>query len=223
MPNEVNPIPTIEAPFTVTRIEELVNKRLDEERPKLTTSIRQEFQVQFDASVSKKEAELQENNRLMMEQVVAEFKKSQTPPTPKEIQEVLDQEYINFPVTIRWKDGQPEEISIGELPAATERKIVKVLKEKIGPIIKQFTPGLISVLQGETEDKVSALIELIDPAGDVMVDLLVIILETHSGHTVTREQVESSLSFTRQVSILSAQLEANRLRDFFSRVVRMSR
>lgn len=234
MPEETPAVGTSqEAPPQVEKtIEEMVDERLDAERVKLVATIRREFQTQFDLDIQKTRERMQEENRVMMDKVVADFRKEQTPPTHKEIQEMLDAEYISFPVQITWVEETTETsageetketVTIGELAAANERKLLRIIKERGQPLFDQLSPALLNIVQGDATDKLSAIINLIEPGADILQDLVATILSAHSRKIVTRTMIDRSLSFNRQINVLTAQLEANRLRDFFSRVARISR
>lgn len=202
-----------------------IEKYLRDERLRIIHQVRREFQTQFEIDKRKALDVLQEENKKAMEHAIAEFKKEQTPLTQIDIQQMLDAEYIRFPIKVVWKtkpESKPEEIVIGELSAFTERKLIRLLKEKLTPTLNQFAPALISIIQGENTDKIAAVMELVDPAADILQELVAIILTAHSGHEISKDLVENSMGFNRQLGILTAQLEANKMRDFFSRVARMS-
>lgn len=219
------------------QIEQEVEQRLDAERQKVILQTRREFQTQLELKIVEIQDTLQKQNQEAMQKVIADFRQKQTPPTEDEIRKMLNAEYLEFPVAIRWrtqplalKDGKrgaakfpiPEEITLGELPAATERKVMKLLQEKAMPLLQKLAPAVLSIMQGDTTDKIGALFELLTPATDVLQQIVAVILSAHTGQEISVGLIEENLSLNRQLSIVSAQLEANRLRDFFSRASRIA-
>ena len=205
------------------QIEKEVDRRLSEERTRIVTETKRLFQTQLEVEVQMIKKRLEDQNRETIEKAVEEFKKQQAPPTPDEVQKILDAEYLTFPLKIRWSGKvEIEEIELRELPAAVERKIVRLIKEKARPVIEKIAPALLEVMQGTGIDKLTAVFELIDPASDIVLEIVTLILSETTGRKITKETVEKSLSFNRQVGIITAQMECNRLRDFFSRAVRIA-
>ena|SRR5579859_875815 len=229
MPDEVSaPEPVQVPPSKPTReysdIESQVEERFQQERPKLIAEVRREFQLKLDAKILQIQQDTKDENQKYLSSVVEQFKKDSTPPTQEEIRKLLDAEYLEFPVKIKWAGSKtPEIVVLTELSAEFERKFMRLVKEKAIPNVQLLTGLFLEMIQGTEEDKVKGFFNALETATDLLEEIVTLILNgAMEGKTVTVEDVRNSLSLNRQMSIVRAQVECNRVRDFFTHVSKLS-
>lgn len=196
----------------------------DKERIALENSLRHEFQKQLDDSRVDLEEKLREQNKKALSEFMEDYKKQNTPPTPEEVQKMLDQEYPEFRAKIRL-NGSSETVVLRELPASAERKFVRLIQEKTAPQIREFAKLMLDILRERETDKgdLDALFKNLplDPISDMISEGTAIVLSHALDRVVKPEEVEASMSHSRQLSILLAQADCNRVRDFFSYAFRL--
>lgn len=167
-------------------------------------------------------ADLQKETDDKVRDAVAEFwdkwKAEQEPPTPKEIQDMLSQEYVEFQLPLAI-GSEMRTFVIRELPQKIERKFYRQFKDQIatyGPQIAAFTQAQM----GQTFEKtVVAFMDTFDNAFDIIADGVVLVLNPFdTDKDITREWAQNNISSSRMWNIVQAQIKVNRLRDFFSQL-----
>ena len=169
-------------------------------------------------------AEIQKNVQELVDKWIAD----QGPPSQKEIQVLLDQEYAQFPLKVQVFDDDDKitekEFTITELPQTIEKKFFKTFKKQIQDLAPQINAWVQNDMDKPVEDRVRGFLETVDGGMELMSEAVVLVLNPRGKKDfVTKEWVQSNLSSLRQWNILQAQLDASRLRDFFSRVSRSGR
>jgi hypothetical protein len=156
-----------------------------------------------------------------------DWKKEQKPPGPQDIQKLLDQDYETFAVKIMYQDDAEQTQSVvftlRELPQTIEKKFYRQFKDNLMTKMSELEALVQSEMDQPFEKKVRAGLELFDESFDVMADAVVLILNPFgkskvNGKPLDREWVQNTISSDRQWSIITAQMQINRLRDFFSKV-----
>lgn len=170
-----------------------------------------------DELVSLEEQQEQQLRKLLNEKI-EEIEKSRKPPTKEEIQALLDQEYLSFKVKL-FVNKEEREFMITELPQDAEKKFYKQFKtqllEKAGDIaaISQATMD-----QG-MEAKIKTFLEGVEYSMDMLAEACVTVLNPRGEEKeITRSWVQKNISSSRMWNIVKAQIEVNRLRDFFSQL-----
>lgn len=167
-------------------------------------------------------ADLQKETDDKVRDLVAEFwekwKKDQEPPTPEDIQKMLSQEYIEFQLPVMV--GTEKRIFVvRELPQKVERKFYRQFKDQIkeyGPQIAAFTQANMG---SSFEKQVVAFMDTFDNAFDIIADGVVIVLNPFGEEKqIDRDWVQNNIGSHRMWNILQAQIQVNRLRDFFSQL-----
>lgn len=147
-----------------------------------------------------------------------EWQKAQKPPSPEDLQKLLDQNYLEFKVKLHTGDGE-REFTIVELPQVVEQKFYRLFKNKL----LQKASVIASIAQANMDEpmekKFRFALDAIDESFDILAEACVLVLNPF-GKTdgVTAEWIKSNLSSNRVWNIVFAQIEANRLRDFFSQI-----
>ena len=162
---------------------------------------------------------LTEQNKAAMAAAVEKIKKDLTPPSPQDIEALLSQEYLEFPLKIKGgKDNEyPERLYvIRELPLEAETRIIKAvqttLAERLTEISRVDWSAGMTVL-----DRINRVIEMVPGALETLSDCVAVCLDPYKENPeVTGEWVRKSLSSNRIVAIIHAQIQAGRYRDFLS-------
>lgn len=198
----------------------------------LREEIEQEVRARYDAKFVKEiedfKQKLQLENDSALQAVIKEFKDSQKPPSEEDTRKLLQQEYLTFTVEIPWASETSTEavrsFTIRELPQSVEKKFYKNFKEQIIPRASDLGALSFDMVEGDVGEKIKKLLETLDPAFDLMADAVVMILNPRGKEKeITREWVQDNLSSYRQWNIIYAQIQINRLRDFFSQLSRGSK
>lgn len=145
-------------------------------------------------------------------------RKNRKPLTTDELQVLLSQEYSTFKVVINER-GTSREFTLVELPQEIERKFAKIAKNALGDLIKEFGAIDFKSMQGDMAEKLLSLMNLYDPIQDLMAKCCVICLNPwDEDKDITEDWVKRNLANNRILNILLAQVEVNKMRDFFSRL-----
>jgi hypothetical protein len=197
-------------------------------RATIETEVRAEYDAKFVRDITSYQQRLKLENDAALKEVIDEFKKSQTPPTQEEIGKLLSQEYLTFDVEIPWESETLTEkirkFTIRELPQSVEKKFYKLFKDQIVPRASEIGALSFEMTEGDVGKKIVSLLEIFDPGFDLMADACVMILNPRGKETaINREWVQDNLGSYRQWNIINAQIQINRLRDFFSQISRSSR
>jgi hypothetical protein len=143
------------------------------------------------------------------------------PPNPQELEKLLSQEYLEFTLRIPTEDGVSDFV-IRELPQAAETRLFNTIKKKLVPALS----ALSSIEWNSSMTTASKLEKVIDAtplALDTMSELVSVCLNPFGkSSTINAVWVQNNLSSVRQLSVLEAQVAANRFRDFFSALSRFT-
>lgn len=147
-----------------------------------------------------------------------EWQKAQKPPSPEDLQQLLDQKYLEFKLTLRTGEGD-REFTIVELPQAIEQKFYRIFKSKL--IAKASV--IASIAQANIDEpmdkKFKFALDAIDESFDVLAEACVLVLNPFGkDNDITAAWVKNNVSSNRVWNIIFSQIEANRLRDFFSQI-----
>lgn len=197
-------------------------------RQEVEKDVRAIYEAKFAKEVADTKQQLTEQNTIAINQAIEEFKKSQQPPSQEEIAQLLNQEYLEFSVVVPWEgeaavDGK-RTFAIRELPQIVEKKFYAQFKNSILPKASELGALTFELLEGDVGKKITSLLETFEPTFDLMAEACVMILNPRGKEKeLTKEWMQLNLSCYRQWNIIYAQVEVNRLRDFFSQLSRGSK
>lgn len=184
-----------------------------------------EIQTRCEAEITKRVGDigdqLRKSNSKMIEDTLDVIRKQYGPPSTEQIQQLLNQEYLEFTVKVPWpgEEGAKHDFVIRELPQSIEKKFFKQIREHLLPRAKDIAALSFELVDGKTEDKIKSLLAAFEPAFDILADGVVLVLNPQGKEAeITRAWVQENVSSARMWSILEAQMMANRMRDFFSRL-----
>ena len=200
-------------------------KTVEVNEESLRTTIREELVAELrsenEIELTKLKDELRVQNDAAMQQAILNWqeqqKKAAKPLTPAEIQKLLDQEYAEFSVTLPY-NGESKKFTIVELPQEQERQFYKLIKENLAKAMQAINGDAMRALIA-SEDRFQRIVSYMTAFSevfDLMAEACVICLNPRKEVPwLTEEWVGKNLSSYRIFSIIKAQLEANKIRDFF--------
>lgn len=199
-------------------------------RRRLSVEIESRLRSELNAENAKKFSEVREQlvaqNQEALQKELEEFKKSLEPPTKEQIADLLNQEYITFTVALLVADGEQaveRKFTLRELPMAKEKQFFDRVKAEIVPRARQLGEMSFEILDGDVAQKIKSAIETFEPTFDLLCEACAIALNPNKKGNVDMEWVKENISTYRIWTILRAQLEIQRLRDFFSQLSQGSR
>jgi len=141
--------------------------------------------------------------------------KRRKPITGEELQQLLSQKYATFTVKI-WSDGKEMEFVLRELPKYYEEMFYGKVKVVLKDAMEKLGGENLRSPSENTWDKIVGLMDLFEPAFNLMAECCAICLSPMDSSEINAEWVSKNLSSYRIVNIIKAQVELNKLRDFFS-------
>lgn len=182
--------------------------------PKVTKKIL--FQVRQELE-AKKAQELQQALDILKtenQKALDEFYKANKPLEPQEIEKLLSEEYLEFKVKLA-TNGNNQEFVIRELTQAAEMRFLKYLQKELVPHLKtiaaiEWTPG------ASVSENLQRLIEFVPDIASMASELCATCLDPNQKHNITAQWVQENLSTRRVITVIQAQIQAGRYRDFFS-------
>lgn len=196
---------------------EVVEEQQVDTETRIRTKLQEEYSTRLEKEIQRISAEMTKENKKIVEEAIARFRKEMTPPSEQDIQKLLTQEYVEFKVDVKVKGGEAKHFVLVELPIAVEKKIYKKVKDILVPFAADLSSLSLQLLEGDAAKKIVQLMNTFEPMLDLMIAICTICLNPfEEDDEVTEEWVRKNLSATRIVKIVSAQMEANKMRDFFS-------
>lgn len=196
--------------------------------PVLAARIRQEAQAEAKAEAAKELArqtqELIAQNTRMIEDEVKKLREQMQPPDPKQLEELISQEYGEMTVKVfprKGSDGQRErDFILRELPQAAEKKMLGMLSKKIVPHLRELASVEWSAASTQAE-KMQKVIELIPDGLDVLAACCAICFDPFGDDGISTEWIQNNMGSSRIMNAIEAQLAISKIRDFGSAVYRL--
>jgi hypothetical protein len=189
-------------------------------RASLEIEYEEKFETRLTSEIQKISQRLVEENKKVVTEAIERYKKELAPPSEQDIQKLLEQEYVEFKIEVPVGVGEGRQIRtfmIRELPQKAEKKIYAAIKKVLIPVSTDLIALTGDVLQGDAAKKLVQLMNTFEPAMDAMVSVAAIALNPYGEEQdIDDEWVRSNLSSTRILKVVTAQVEANKMRDFFS-------
>ena len=161
--------------------------------------------------------QLTAENTKLIEGELQKLRDANKPPSQDQLNQLLSQEYITFPLKIKERGGQTErekEFTIRELPQAVELKFLKIIQKTLVPRLKEFSSidwnaGMSNV------EKLQRVIDTVPEGMDMLADLAAIALDPYEADGINKTWVQANLSSNRIMAVIQSQVVAGRFRDFF--------
>jgi len=161
--------------------------------------------------------------RKELEKFREEEQKRKKPLTQSEIQALLTKEYITFDVTIQDEENNKHEFTLRELPQGVELELYKGAKNITSRIVKEANQISFKVVDNDLFQNILSLMDVFEPVQDFLAEACSLCLNPPRGNPpkkknewLTPEWVKYNLSNYRIATIITAQVEVSKMRDFFS-------
>ena len=211
--------------MTAELLDEIIGAQPDDVRlaiadimPRLAARVEQQAEAQKARELEKTVNELRDYTDKRLSATIEEIRKNATPPGPADIQMLLDQEYLSFKLTLP-VNGNNTSFTLTELPVSNEKMVLASVKSIVGDLMTEIGKWEWTADQPMIR-RVERLLTVIPGALDIACAAVLVCLRLDG-----KEQpgwVADNLSTFRIVSILHAQVQVNRYRDFLSLVSRTS-
>lgn len=184
-------------------------------------------EVKLEIWKTKELASIQEKNNAVIEQEIQKLYKKiqdeQKPLDKTQIQTLVDQEYAEIKVKLFVENAEGVEMEqifvLRELPQSVERKFYRQFKERLRDKSSEIAAFAQKAGEQSFEKNIVSFLDSFDGGFDILADAAVLILNPKGKRPeITAEWVANNISANRLYSIVMAQVEVNKLRDFFSRL-----
>jgi hypothetical protein len=201
-------------------------------RPQLRAIMRSEIRMELEADYIKREKvfqdELTKASQEAVRIAIKNWKEEQEPLSKNDIATLLSQDYIEFEVNFKIRDGRTVHFNLVELPQEIEARFLKTLKKRFVPLLKTYAQAEFKLeLNSSTADKLQSLIEAIPEMLDVFADLVATCLDPFGDikeyGTINELWVKKHMATHRILAVIMGQIEVQRYRDFFLNGFRLSK
>lgn len=187
----------------------------------LEPKLRAQLEEQNNIDIAKFKDEYRKINEESFKKFVLEWeeeeRKKRKPLTPDELQKLLSKEYTKFSLEIEDSQGKIIPFTLRELPQSIEREFYKIAKETLSLLTTEYSGLDLKTADGDVLEKMLGLMNMFDPVQDVFVKCVVLCLNPKKKiDYLTEDWVKDNLTNYRMITILLAQAEVNKMRDFFS-------
>lgn len=196
---------------------EIVTKASDWIKATLKPEIRKELENEYEEKYLAFAEQTKLDTQEMVKKSMEEWKAEQAPLSQDELATLLKQEYVEFEAIVKVKgEISIRSFTICELPQEVELKFVKVLQNKLIPLIQDIDSAEWS-LDNSTMEQFNGILQQLPSALDAAADLVAVCLDPWGEDNIDSRWVKHNISISRITNIIFAQVEANRYRDFFSK------
>ena len=189
--------------------------------PGLAARIRAKAEADAAKSLADKTQELIAQNSRMMKDEVDKLRASIQPPDAKQLEQLLSQEYGTMEVVLFNRKQEKTVFTLRELPQAAEKRMFEIIRERIVPHMKEIASVEWSASATQLE-KLQKVLAVIPDGLDMLAACCAICLDPFKeSANVSAEWVQANMSSNRIMTIIEAQLEISKIRDFGSAVYRL--
>ncbi len=173
-----------------------------------------------EANYTKKIAETLKEYRAEFEKArdaeLEKIRQEMKPPSNEDLQKLLNQEYQEFTVKVWERALKTERVFvIRELPQAIELKLFKSIQKNLVPHLKTIS-GLEFETGTNMAGKLQQVVEIIPEMMELLAENCATCLDPFESDGINKDWVQKNMNSDRIIKVLSAQITANRFRDFFS-------
>jgi hypothetical protein len=192
--------------------------------PILSAKIAKESDVFYGKKYKTSYDSLVAANQEALKKAIDEVRESLKPLTDAEVSKMLEQEYGEYDLKLKGPNGEVT-FTIRELSISREKKIVKAIKKAIAPVLKTISSAEWESMVGASSlERVDRITDLVPEAMDVLCECVAICLDPRGEEPfMTPEWVAENMGLPRIITVLNAQINASRYRDFMSLAYRLFR
>lgn len=189
--------------------------------PFIAAKVRAQAQAEAAKDLAKQTQELIGQNNRMMADEVEKIRASIKPPDPKQLEQLLSQEYgeMEFKIKTRKKD-ETRTFVLREMPQLAEKRFFKMIADKIVPHIKELAAVEWAAAASRAE-QVQRMLEIIPDGLDTLAECCAICLDPYEEDSVDAKWVQLNMGSNRIVTVIEAQLTVSKMRDFISSAYRL--
>jgi hypothetical protein len=187
--------------------------------------LRAELEKKNAIDIAKFKDKMRQDNDESLSKAIKDFyeeeKKKRQPLTREQLESLLSAEYVEFTVKVPKDDGTNLSFTLKELPQKFEKEFYKIAKETLLDLVQEYNGKDLKMADGDIAEKIMSLMQVFEPVFDTMVKACVMCLNPYKKDEykfVDDEWVRNNLTSFRIYTIVLAQTEVNKLRDFFSLV-----
>jgi len=187
--------------------------------PILTAKISQEAEARKAKKLAEEVEKLKAANEQMMRDEIQKLRDSQKPPDPKQLEQLLTQEYGEMEVPVRGKNG-PQTFTLHEMPQEAEKRLVAIVQKHLVPHLRELA-AVEWTANTTTAEKYQRVIDIVPSALDMMAECCAICLDPYNEAGITAEWVQKNMASLRILHVIEAQMTVSRFRDFISAAYRL--
>jgi len=195
---------------------------IDKIRAQITEEVTRTYEQKFALWQQKEFADYKASQNEQLEILVADYmakqEEARKPLTTEQIQDLLAQEYVKFEVPVE-VDEEVKKFRIRELPASCEEQFYK----EFVAVLKEHSSELAAFDQADMdmpfEQKLLKVMSMFSTSFDLLPSAVALILNWDGKDPIINKTwVKNHMSSHRMWTIINAQMEVNKLRDFLSQL-----
>lgn len=218
MPDNIEVTPT--PATTVVDEASLRTQLIAELTPVITAKVEADKKVEIAIELDKLRKESDVKIQQLVNDRFKQIKKEQKPLTKEQIQTLLDQEYATFDVKLRYPDDEKtgyKTFTLRELPQSIEKRFYEQGQKLLLEKARELSAASFKLGEGDMLTKITEWMQFFNPVFDIMADACAMCLNPFgTDPQVNKDWVQKNVSSYRILMIVRAQVEINKLRDFFS-------
>lgn len=188
--------------------------------PGIAARVRQTAEAESAKKLSERVKELEASNMRMIEDEVKKIRENLKPPDGTQLEKLLSQEYGTMNVTVPSRKGEHRTFVLRELPQDAEKRMLAIVTKNLMPHLKALASVEWAAASTQA-DKLQKVIEIMPDGLDMMAECCSICLDPYGDDGITKDWVQKNMGSNRIVTVIEAQLEISKLRDFGSAVYRL--
>jgi hypothetical protein len=187
--------------------------------PALVARITAKVEARSAQRLAEKTQELIAQNTRMMDEEVKKFRDALKPPDPKELEQLLSQEYGEIILQLPLRGGS-KTYTLRELSQANEKKLMDIIVRNLVPQLKDLAAVEWASVTSNAE-KLQKVLDILPAGLDMLAECCAICLDPYNEEGLTKDWVQKNLGSNRILGIVRAQLEVSKIRDFGSAVYQL--
>jgi len=187
--------------------------------PALAARINAKCEADAARKLAQQTQELISQNERMMKDEMEKLRASIKPPDPKELEQLLSQEYGEVVIELPLRAGK-QTFTLRELPQACEKKMLDIIAKRIVPQLKELAAQDWAGMASNAA-KLQKVIDILPEGMDMMAECCAICLDPFNSDGIDQEWVQKNIGSNRILGIIRAQLEVSKIRDFGSAVYQL--
>lgn len=195
-------------------------------RSEIEPELRRDFERKKEVEIAQFKDELRKSNDETLREAIRnwedEERKKRQPLDAEQLQTVLNKEYITFGVKIQY-ENKTIDFTLKELPQSIEREFYAITQKALSSISQELGGLNLKTFEGDILEKILGLMELFTPLQDILAKCCALCLDPPFGidkkkryDWLTETWISDNISNYRITAIVLAQVEVNKMRDFFS-------